>query len=109
MWHFSTMALARQTMADSIFVYIRHSISRCSSFSKKKLFFKLQKGSLVLRQPLNSPFSISKMNDRATGYPGALTPEQNKVFNDFKSALSRRFSSPTYDEVPVSFPFQVQK
>jgi hypothetical protein len=42
------------------------------------------------------------MNDRATGYPGNLTPEQNKVFNDFKSALSRRFSSPTYDEVPLT-------
>jgi hypothetical protein len=31
-----------------------------------------------------------------------LTPEQTKVFNDFKSALSRRFSSPTYDEVPLT-------
>jgi len=42
------------------------------------------------------------MNDRVNGYPGCLTPEQTKVFNDFKAALSRRFSSPTYDEIPLT-------
>jgi len=41
------------------------------------------------------------MSDRTSGYVGNLTPEQTKVFNDFKGALSRRFSSPTYDEVPL--------
>lgn len=39
--------------------------------------------------------------DRPTGYPGNLTPEQTKVFGEFKTALSRRFSSPTYDDIPV--------
>ena len=46
--------------------------------------------------------------ERAAGYVGNLTPEQNKVLNDFKSSLSRRFSSPTYDEIPVS-PFELEK
>jgi len=41
-------------------------------------------------------------SDRPTGYPGNLTPEQAKVFGDFKTALSRRFSSPTYDDIPIS-------
>jgi hypothetical protein len=40
--------------------------------------------------------------DKPTGYPGNLTPEQNKVFADFKTALSRRFSSPTYDDIPIA-------
>jgi len=40
--------------------------------------------------------------DKPTGYPGNLTPEQSKVFADFKTALSRRFSSPTYDDIPIS-------
>jgi hypothetical protein len=43
------------------------------------------------------------MSDRPTGYPNTLTPEQNKVFNEFRGSLSRRFSAPTYDEIPVSF------
>ncbi len=47
------------------------------------------------------------MSDRPIGYPGNLTPEQNKVLNDFKAALSRRFSSPTYDDIPVSLLVQV--
>lgn len=42
------------------------------------------------------------MSERPTGYPGNLTPEQTKVLNEFKAALSRRFSSPTYDEVPLT-------
>jgi len=40
--------------------------------------------------------------DRPTGYPGNLTPEQTKVFSEFKTALSRRFSSPTYDDIPIT-------
>ena len=45
---------------------------------------------------------MEPLTDRPTGYPGNLTPEQTKVFADFKTALSRRFSSPTYDDIPVS-------
>lgn len=40
--------------------------------------------------------------ERPNGYPGNLTPEQAKVYSDYKTALSRRFSSPTYDDIPVS-------
>ena len=41
------------------------------------------------------------MSDRLNGYPGNLTPEQAKALNEFRGSLSRRFSSPTYDEIPV--------
>jgi len=45
---------------------------------------------------------MESSSDRPTGTPGNLTPEQAKVYADFKTALSRRFSSPTYDDIPIN-------